>query len=74
MSRLPYRPPLFTLLLYEYDMEKFGTLDTSEKTIANLGDGWMVATDGETGRGKDTHFFFCVRNVMSTQMWEVSLL
>ena len=34
----------------ECGMEKFGTLDSSEETIALLGDGW-VATDGETGRG-----------------------
>ena len=35
----------------ECDMEKFGALDSSEKTIAILGH--MVATDGETGRGQD---------------------
>ena len=34
----------------ERDMEKFGTLDSSEKTIAILGDKRM-ATDGETGMG-----------------------
>ena len=26
--------------IYEYDMEEFGTLDSSEKTIAILGDRW----------------------------------
>ena len=35
----------------EYDIEKFGTLGRSEKTIAILGE--MVATHGETGRGDD---------------------
>ena len=33
----------------ECDMEKFGTLDSSEKTIATLGDK-TVATDCETAR------------------------
>ena len=38
--------------LDECGMENFGTLDSSEKTIAILGDTWyMVATDGWTGRG-----------------------
>ena len=32
------------------DMENFGTLDSSEKTIAILGDTWWP-TDGETARG-----------------------
>ena len=34
----------------ECDMEKFGTLDSSEKTIDHMRQ--MVATDGETGRGE----------------------
>ena len=32
------------------DMEEFGRLEGSEKTIAILGDGWWQQT-GETGRG-----------------------
>ena len=32
------------------DMEEFGRLESSEKTIAILGD--RVAADGETGRGE----------------------
>ena len=35
--------------IYECDMEKFGTLDSGEKTIAILGDR-KETTDGETGR------------------------
>ena len=36
----------------EYDMEKFGTLDSSEKTLAILGDRWWPQ-NGKTGRGYD---------------------
>ena len=32
-------------------MEEVGRLESSEKTIAILGDRQMVAADGETGRG-----------------------
>ena len=35
----------------ECGMEKFDTLDSSNKTIAILGDTQMVAKGGETGRG-----------------------
>ena len=36
----------------ECDMEKFGTLDSSEKAIAIRGGRWWpMATDGETVRG-----------------------
>ena len=34
-----------------FDMEECGRLESSEKTIAILGDIYMVAADGETGRG-----------------------
>ena len=34
----------------ECDMEEFDALDSSEKTIAILGDRRMVATGGQTGR------------------------
>ena len=34
----------------ERDMEKFGTLDSREKTINILGDRWWPTSD-ETGRG-----------------------
>ena len=33
----------------ECDMEKFGTLDSSEKTIAILGDGWWPQTAVQEG-------------------------
>ena len=32
-----------------YDMENFGTLDSSEKTIAILGDGWWPQTAKQEG-------------------------
>ena len=38
--------------LDDCDVEEFGRLESSEKTIAILGHKW-VATDGETGRGHD---------------------
>ena len=39
-------------------MEEFRTLDSSEKTIAILGDR-MVATDGQVRRRYDKHFVLC---------------
>ena len=35
-------------------MEEFGKLESSEKTIAILGDIYMVAKDGETGQGQNS--------------------
>ena len=40
----------------ECDMEKFGALDNSYKTIAIQGDK-MVATDSQTGRRQDKRKF-----------------
>ena len=36
------------------DMEKFGTLDHSEKTIAILGDRWWPQTASERGKVSET--------------------
>ena len=42
----------------ECDMEKFGTLDSSEKTIAILGDRWWPQTAKQKG-GKIRKLFLC---------------
>ena len=57
------------------DIEKFGTLHSSEKTIAILGDKWWPQKASQEGE-KISKFFFCVihgKNVMSAQMFRVSL-
>ena len=53
----------------ECDMEKFGTLDSREKTIAIVGDRWWAQKAKQQG---DT--YVTCRNVMSAQMLEVSRL
>ena len=57
------------------DMEKFDTLDSSEKTIAILGDRWWPQTAKQKG-DKISKQFICNiwKNVMGAQMLEVSLL
>ena len=60
--------------LYECDMEDFGRLEGSEKTIAILEDWWPRTANQE---GDKTINSFCViygKSVMSAQMLEVSLL
>ena len=59
------------------DMEEFGRLESSEETIAILGDRWWPQTakqDGDT----ISKYFLCniwnKRTVMSAKMLEVSLL
>ena len=56
-------------------MEKFGTLDSSEKTIAILGDRSWPQTAKQEGDEVSKKFICNIsENVMSAQMLEVSLL
>ena len=57
-------------------MEKFGTLDSSEKTIATLGDRWWAQTAKPEGDKTSQKLLRnkCKKNVISAQMLEVSLL
>ena len=57
-------------------MEKFGTLDRSEKTIAILRDRWWPQTATQEGDVRQAKRFYvtCGKNVMGAQMLEVSLL
>ena len=59
----------------EGEMEKFGTLNGREKTIAVLGDRWWPQTAKQEG-DKMSKKFPCNtwENVMSAQTLEVSLL
>ena len=43
----------------ECDMEKFGTLDSSEKTIAILGDRWWPQTAKQQGDKISKKFLVC---------------
>ena len=53
------------------DLEKFGALDSSEKTIAILGDGWWPQTAHEEGdKGSKKSFCHLWKNVVSTRMLE----
>ena len=56
-------------------MEKFGTLDSSEKTIAILGDRWWPQKTKQQG-DKASKKLLCNiwKSAMSAQMLEVSLL
>ena len=45
----------------EYDREKFGTLDSSEKTIAILGDRWWPQTANQEGDSIGKTFLCNVR-------------
>ena len=59
------------------DMEEFGRLESSEKTIAILGDRWWPQTAKQDGDRMSKQFLCTVmyeRSVMSAQMLEVSLL
>ena len=61
-----------------HHMEKLGTLDSGEKTIA-IPRRRMVATDDQRGRGQDNGDFSSVsviygRSASSTQMLESSVL
>ena len=58
----------------EFDMEKFGTLDSSEKTIDILGDRWWPQKAKQEG-DKIIKKFLCniYINIMSAQMLEVSV-
>ena len=59
----------------ECDMEKFGTLDSSEKTIAILGDRWWPQKAKQQGDKLSKNFICNIwKKVMSAQMFEVSLL
>ena len=57
------------------DMEKFGTLDSSEEMIAIVGSRWWAQTAKQEG-DKISKKILCntLKNVVSTQMLEVSLL
>ena len=61
----------------ECGMDKFGTLDSSEKTVAILGDRWWPQK-AKREVGLTTQKFLCniwnTEHVMSAQMLEVSLL
>ena len=61
--------------LDECDVEEFGRLESSEKTIAIVGDRWWPQTAKQEGdrTGKQLYVIHG-RSVMSTQMLEVSLL
>ena len=57
------------------DMEEFGRLESSEKTIAILGDRWWPQTAKQVGDRISKYFYVIYgRSVMSAQMLEVSLL
>ena len=60
------------------DMEEFGRLENSEKTIAILGDRWWLQKakqDGDTISSKENIFYGVHgRSVTSAQMLEVPLL
>ena len=66
------------------DIEKFGTLDSSEKTIAILGERWRPQTAKQQVdkrrkrllwiREEKGFYVSCGKNVMSAQMLEASLV
>ena len=58
------------------DMEEFGRLESSEKTIAILGDRWWPQTVKRDGDRISKQFLYVVygKGVMSAQLLEVSLL
>ena len=55
-------------------MEEFGRPESSEETIAILGDGWWPQTAKHDGDRISSFYLVCGRSVMSAQMLEVSLL
>ena len=58
------------------DMEEFGSLESSEKTIAILGDRWWPQMAKQEWDKINKQFLCSIygRSVMSAQMLEVSLL
>ena len=57
-----------------YDMEKFNTLNSSERTIAIQGDRWWPQVAKQKGDRIIKQFYvICGRSVLSAQMLEVSL-
>ena len=57
------------------DMEKFSALDSTEKTIAILGDGWWPHKAKQQGDEiGETLYVIYGKNAMSAQMLEVTLL
>ena len=57
------------------DMEDFGSLESSEETIAILGDRWWPQTTKQGGDRICIQFICSIgRSVMSAQLLEVSLL
>ena len=58
----------------ECDMEKFGTLDSSDKTIGILGDRWPQTAKQEGDKMSKKFPCNTWENVMSAQTLEVSLL
>ena len=59
----------------ECDIEEFGTLGISEKTIAMLGDRWWPQAAKQEGGNLAKRFYVIYgSNAMSAQMLEVSLL
>ena len=59
----------------EFGMKKFGRLDSSEKTIAILGDRWWPVTAKQQGDKRSKKNLCNIwKNVMSAQMLEVSPL
>ena len=58
----------------ECDTEKFGTLDSSEKTIASLGDRWWPQTAKQEGDTISKKFLCSIwKKIMSAQKLKVSL-
>ena len=58
----------------ECGTEKFGTLDSSDKTIAILGDSGHRRRNSKGIRRAKSFYLTFGKNVMSAQMLEVSLL
>ena len=59
-----------------WDMEEFGRLESSKKTIAILGDRWWPQTAKKDGDRISKQFFhvICGKSAMSAQRLEASLL
>ena len=60
--------------LDECDMKEFGKLESSEKTIAILGDRWWPQTAKRDGDTTSKQFLRNIWKIMSAQMLDVSLL
>ena len=58
----------------EYGMEKFGTLDSSDKTLAILGDRWWPQTAKQEGDEISKQFYVTYgKNVTSAQMFSIRI-